>query len=108
MDLLLLQFTCVERFEKYNFHQTGIEAGFEVGCRRIIGISIAGKKTMPNICINDLEHYYEQSGGGIPLVFVYGAFAERACGSPSGSISRRSIEFCAMTCGETVEPALPD
>lgn len=31
---------------------------------------------MPTIRINGLDHYYEETGAGIPLVFVHGAFAD--------------------------------
>ena len=37
---------------------------------------------MSKICINDLEHYYEQVGEGPPLVFVHGAFADARIWEP--------------------------
>jgi len=31
---------------------------------------------MPKICLNNLDHYYDQSGQSLSLVFENGAFAD--------------------------------
>jgi pimeloyl-ACP methyl ester carboxylesterase len=37
---------------------------------------------MPKILINGLEHYYEQTGEGQPLIFIHGAFADACIWDP--------------------------
>jgi pimeloyl-ACP methyl ester carboxylesterase len=37
---------------------------------------------MPTICINNLDHYYEQTGEGPVLVFIHGAFADARIWEP--------------------------
>jgi pimeloyl-ACP methyl ester carboxylesterase len=37
---------------------------------------------MPKICINGLDHYYEQTGEGPALVFLHGAFADARLWKP--------------------------
>jgi pimeloyl-ACP methyl ester carboxylesterase len=37
---------------------------------------------MPKILINDLEHYYELTGEGAPIVFIHGAFADARIWEP--------------------------
>lgn len=37
---------------------------------------------MPNIRVNGLEHYYEETGEGMPLVFLHGAFGDARLWDP--------------------------
>lgn len=37
---------------------------------------------IPKICIRDLDHYYEQSGEGLSLVLIHGAFADACIWEP--------------------------
>jgi 3-oxoadipate enol-lactonase len=37
---------------------------------------------MPKIAVNGLEHFYEQTGEGIPMVFIHGAFADARMWQP--------------------------
>jgi pimeloyl-ACP methyl ester carboxylesterase len=37
---------------------------------------------MPKIAVNGLNHYFEQTGEGIPLVFIHGAFADATTWDP--------------------------
>jgi 3-oxoadipate enol-lactonase len=37
---------------------------------------------MPKVCVNNLDHYYEQCGEGLDLVFVHGAFADARVWDP--------------------------